>query len=43
MIRCSLIVCFLALITAPVDAQESTPLGALKLDLNRLKTWETKS
>ena len=43
MIRCSSICCFLVLVTFPVDAQETVPLNTLKLNVNRLKTWETKS
>jgi hypothetical protein len=32
----------LVLLAFPVGAQESIPLGTLKLDLNRLKTWGTR-
>ena len=34
--------CLLMSPVFPVVAQESTPLDALKLDLNRLKTWGTR-
>lgn len=41
--RSLLFYCLLVLFAFPVNAQESSPLGALKLDLTCLKTWGTKS
>jgi hypothetical protein len=35
--------CVLIFLALPADAQEARPLGSLDLDLNRLKTWGTKT
>ncbi|MDY0167623.1 MAG: hypothetical protein RBS80_13835 [Thermoguttaceae bacterium] len=43
MIRYVMLFCVVPLIPLPAQAQDTTPLGSLDLDLGRLKDWGTKT